>query len=91
MSNEFKPTYLEALSMTCGYPVFTTNPFSGEFKPMKSILKRYNFKIMNEYEITPPIMDEFDKTLKLLHESTHDDKVREAILIVQEFKTKLLD
>jgi hypothetical protein len=45
---------------------------------------------MNEIEITP-IMDEFDKTLKVLHESTHDKKVREAILIVQEFKTKLLD
>ncbi len=29
-----------------------------------------------------PIMDEFDKTLKMLHESTHDVKVRESILLV---------
>jgi len=40
---------------------------------------------------TNPIMDEFDLTLKLLHESTHDEKVRESILIVQVYKTKYLD
>ena len=33
-------------------------------------------------------MDEFDKTIRLLHESTHDKKIREALLIVYDFKTK---
>jgi hypothetical protein len=36
------------------------------------------------------LIDDFDKTLKLLHESTHDEKIREAILIVLEYKTKYL-
>ena len=35
MKKEFKPEYLEALSMQEGYPVYTTNPFTGEFKPKK--------------------------------------------------------
>ena len=38
-----------------------------------------------------PIMDEFDKTLKMLHESTHDGKIRESILLVQRYKTEYLD
>jgi hypothetical protein len=38
-----------------------------------------------------PIMDEFDKTLKMLHESTHDEKIRESILLVQRYKTEYLD
>jgi hypothetical protein len=38
-----------------------------------------------------PIMDEFDKTLKMLHESTHDEKIRESILLVQGYKTEYLD
>jgi hypothetical protein len=38
-----------------------------------------------------PIMDEFDKTLKMLHESTHDEKIRESILLVQKYKTEYLD
>jgi len=38
-----------------------------------------------------PIMDEFDKTLKMLHESTHDVKIRESILLVQRYKTEYLD
>ena len=38
-----------------------------------------------------PIMDEFDKILKMLHESTHDVKVRESILLVQRYKTEYLD
>jgi hypothetical protein len=33
-------------------------------------------------------LDEFDKELKILYESTHDEKTREAILIVQEYKIK---
>jgi hypothetical protein len=37
------------------------------------------------------LMDEFDKTLKLLHESTHDEKIRESILLVQRYKTEYLD
>ena len=45
---------------------------------------------MNEEEILP-IMDEFDKTLKLLHESTHDEEVRKALLMVQDYKTGYLD
>ena len=35
-------------------------------------------------------LDDFDKTIKLLHESTHDKKLREAILLVQEYKTKYI-
>jgi len=38
-----------------------------------------------------PIMDEFDKTLKMLHESTNDEKSRESILLVQRYKTEYLD
>lgn len=36
-------------------------------------------------------IDEFDKTLKLLHESTHDKDLRESILKVQKYKTDYLD
>jgi len=39
---EFKPIYLEALSIQCGYPVYTTSPFKGEFKPKKGIKERYS-------------------------------------------------
>ena len=46
-------------------------------------------KFMNEEP--DPIMDEFDKTLKMLHESTHDGKIRESILLVQRYKTEYLD
>ena len=41
---EFKPTFLEALSIQCGNPVYTINPFRGEFKPKKSMWKRYKPK-----------------------------------------------
>jgi hypothetical protein len=43
------------------------------------------------FEEPDPIMDEFDKTLKMLHESTHDEKIRESILLVQRYKTEYLD
>lgn len=33
-------------------------------------------------------LDEFDKELKVLYESTHDEKIKQAILIVQEYKIK---
>ena len=39
---EFKPQYLEALSMLCGKPTYTTNPFKGEFKPKKGMKERYS-------------------------------------------------
>ena len=42
-------------------------------------------RILNNDEL-----DDFDKTLKLLHESTHDKTLREAILSVQEYKTKYI-
>ena len=45
--NQFKPVYLEALSVQCGYPVYTTEPFSGEFKPKKSMLERYGKSMMD--------------------------------------------
>ena len=41
---EFKPTYLEALSVQYGYAVYTTSPFKGEFKPKKGMWKRYKPK-----------------------------------------------
>ena len=46
--NEFKPTYLEALSMQAGYPVYTTNPFTGEFKPKKSMSERWGKSMMKK-------------------------------------------
>lgn len=47
---------------------------------------------INFYSEEPiPIMDEFDRTLKVLHESTHDVKIRESLLIVQGYKTLHLD
>jgi hypothetical protein len=48
-------------------------------------------KLLFENSDTPPIGDEFDKTLKMLHESTHDRSIRMAILKVQRYKTKYLD
>ena len=42
---EFKPTYLGALSMQCGHPVYTINPFKGKFKPKKGIKERYSKSI----------------------------------------------
>lgn len=44
-----------------------------------------------EFVIIEPIMNEFDKTLKLLHESTHDIEIRESVLTVQRYKTNYLD
>ena len=41
---EFKPIFLEALSIQCGYPIYTINPFKGEFKPKKSLKERYSKK-----------------------------------------------
>ena len=47
--NEFKPTYLEALSMQAGYPVYTTNPFTGgDFKPKKSMSERWGKSMMKK-------------------------------------------
>jgi len=56
----------------------------------------YNAMVFNRdkkgwTEEPDPIMDEFDKTLKMLHESTHDEKIRESILLVQRYKTEYLD
>jgi hypothetical protein len=49
MEKEFKPKYLEALSMQAGYPVYTTNPFTGgDFKPKKSMLERYGKSIIKK-------------------------------------------
>jgi hypothetical protein len=46
---EFKPEYLEALSMQAGHPVYTTNPFTGgEFKPRKSVVERYGKSIIKK-------------------------------------------
>jgi hypothetical protein len=46
---EFKPKYLEALSMQEGRPVYTTNPFTGgDFKPKKSMLERYGKSIIKK-------------------------------------------
>ena len=48
MKKEFKPEYLEALSMQAGYPVYTTNPFTGEFKPKKSMSERWGKSMMKK-------------------------------------------
>lgn len=42
--NKFKPVYLEATSVQMGYPVYTTDPNDGEFKPKKGIKERYSQK-----------------------------------------------
>lgn len=44
---DFKPTFLEALSMLCGKPTYTTSPFKGEFKPKKGVKERYS-QILNQ-------------------------------------------
>jgi hypothetical protein len=49
------------------------------------------YEIIIPQEEPDPIMDDFDKTLKMLHESTHDVKIRESILLVQRYKTEYLD
>ena len=36
------------------------------------------------------VMDEFDKTMTLLHDSTDDKDIRESLLIVHDFKLKTL-
>jgi len=46
---------------------------------------------MSREEEMTPIMDDFDLTLKLLHESTNDKKIRESILVIQRYKTEYLD
>jgi|TARA_R110000868_G_scaffold254809_1_gene511335 hypothetical protein len=48
-------------------------------------------RLLFEDEDISPIMDEFDKTLEILHQSTHDRSIRTAILKVQRYKTKYLD
>ena len=60
-----------------------------DFSHYKSMVFDYNKK--GWVEEPDPIMDEFDKTLKMLHESTHDEKIRESILLVQRYKTEYLD
>jgi hypothetical protein len=59
-----------------------------DFSHYKSMVFDPNKKWTEEPD---PIMDEFDKTLKMLHESTHDEKIRESILLVQRYKTEYLD
>ena len=60
-----------------------------DFSHYKSMVFDPNEKSWTEEP--DPIMDEFDKTLKMLHESTHDEKIRESILLVQGYKTEYLD
>jgi hypothetical protein len=35
-------------------------------------------------------LDDFERMLKLLHESTHNEKMREAILMVLDYKIEYL-
>jgi hypothetical protein len=65
-----------------------TDKFSNDRKKIKQY--RVDLGII-KWEPIEPIMDEFDKTLKLLHESTHDREIRKSILMVQEYKTTYLD
>tara|TARA_R110000868_G_C10832475_1_gene759471 strand:+ start:532 stop:825 length:294 start_codon:yes stop_codon:yes gene_type:complete len=65
---------------------------SDRFVEDREKIKQYRVDLgIIKWEPIEPIMDEFDKTLKLLHESTHDRKIRKSILMVQEYKTTYLD
>lgn len=65
---------------------------SDRFVEDRKKIKQYRIDLgIIEWEPIEPIMDEFDKTLKLLHESTHDKEIRKLILMVQEYKTTYLD
>ena len=46
MEKEFKPVYMEALSILHRCPFYTINPCEGEFKPIRGIYNRYNTKHM---------------------------------------------
>jgi hypothetical protein len=74
-----------------GIYLYDIQPIGGIIgRPRESALYiRYDY-IMIKEELDP-IMDEFDKTLKMLHESTHDVKIRESILLAQRYKTEYLD
>lgn len=45
MNKKFKQYYLEALSMLCESPQFTTAPINGTFKPKRSTKERYRPKL----------------------------------------------
>ena len=63
-----------------------------KFSEDRKKIKQYRIDLgIIKWEPIEPIMDEFDKTLKLLHESTHDREIRKSILMVQEYKTTYLD
>jgi len=70
-----------------GHRATDTDKFAEDRKKIRQY--RIDLGIIIE-EVIEPVMDEFDKTLKLLHESTHDREVRESILIVQKYKTSYL-
>jgi hypothetical protein len=61
----------------------------------RKLLKRYRIDLgliePKASDLLVPVMDDFDKTLKTLHESTHDESIRESILKVQHFKSKTID
>ena len=70
--------------------------FAEQYKKDWDFFKHYKTMVFDRdkkgwTEEPDPIMDEFDKTLKMLHESTHDGKIRESILLVQRYKTEYLD
>ena len=70
--------------------------FAEQYKKDWDFFKHYKKMVFDPNkkgwtEEPDPIMDEFDKTLKMLHESTHDEKIRESILLVQRYKTEYLD
>jgi len=46
---------------------------------------------LNMKKVKEKLMSDFDNTLKMLHESTHDKKIRESILMVQKYKTNYCD
>jgi hypothetical protein len=65
---------------------------SDKFSEDRKKIKQYRIDLgIIEWEPIEPVMDDFDNTLKLLHESTHDKEIRESILVVQRYKTIYLD
>jgi hypothetical protein len=63
-----------------------------KFSEDRKKIKQYRIDLgIIEFSVVEPVMDDFDETLKLLHESTHDKEIREAILVVQRYKTTYLD
>ncbi len=74
-----------------GHKPTTTDKFAEDRKLIRKYRIELGFIKPKKSDLISPVMDEFDKTLKLLHESTHDESIRESILNIQKYKSKYID